>query len=205
MFIVLRRFTMVLTISIEFFMYNQRHDWQVIGSVAVMLSGAVVAAATDLSFNLFGYAALLLNDLFTAAYLVMVKNSDVAKQLDTTSLLSYNAFVSIVPLAAAGFSTGEWHRALEFPVPMSIGFGVTALAATCLGLSISHSTFVCTRYNEPLTTSVAGNFKNIAMTVAGMLAFGDFIYEWKNMTGICISMAGAIWYAYYRATHRPAS
>ena len=28
-----------------------------------------------------------------------------------------------------------------------------------LGLSINHSTFVCTRYNEPLMTSVAGNLK----------------------------------------------
>ena len=34
------------------------------------------------------------------------------------------------------------------------------LAASCmLGLSINHSTFVCTRYNDPLTTSVAGSIK----------------------------------------------
>ena len=34
------------------------------------------------------------------------------------------------------------------------------LAASCmLGLSINHSTFVCTRYNDALTTSVAGSAK----------------------------------------------
>ena len=35
----------------------------------------------------------------------------------------------------------------------------TLAATAMLGLSINHSTFVCTRYNEPLMTSVAGNLK----------------------------------------------
>jgi len=39
------------------------------------LSGALIAAATDLSFNPRGYAAVLCNDLLTSLYLIMVKNT----------------------------------------------------------------------------------------------------------------------------------
>lgn len=67
--------------------------------------------------------------------------------------------------------------------------------ASALGLSINHSTFVCTRINEPLMTSVAGNLKNAVMTVVGALAFPDFIFQPANATGLGLSMTGAIWYA----------
>lgn len=75
-----------------------------------------------------------------------------------------------------------------------------ALLSSCaLGLTINHSTFVCTRYNDPLTTSVAGNLKNIIMTGIGIFAFGDFFYHKFNALGIAISMVGAIWYATWSA------
>lgn len=67
--------------------------------------------------------------------------------------------------------------------------------ASALGLSINHSMFVCTRINEPLMTSVAGNLKNAVMTVVGALAFPDFIFDPANAAGLCLSMTGAIWYA----------
>lgn len=67
--------------------------------------------------------------------------------------------------------------------------------ASALGLSINHSTFVCTRINEPLMTSVAGNLKNAVMTIVGALAFPDFIFDPANASGLALSMTGAVWYA----------
>lgn len=72
---------------------------------------------------------------------------------------------------------------------------VTLLLSTVLGLTINHSTFICTRYNDPLTTSVAGSLKNIIMTLIGAVSFGDFKYAKWNVVGLGVSMAGAIWYA----------
>jgi len=54
---------------------------------------------------------------------------------------------------------------------------------------------VCTRFNDPLTTSVAGSVKNIAMTFIGAVAFGDFRFAPWNALGLGLSMAGAVWYA----------
>jgi solute carrier family 35 len=69
------------------------------------------------------------------------------------------------------------------------------LASSVLGLTINHSTFLCTRVNEPLMTSAAGNLKNVFMTVLGAIAFPDFIFSILNAAGLGLSMAGAIWYA----------
>ena len=72
---------------------------------------------------------------------------------------------------------------------------VTLMLSCVLGLTINHSTFICTRYNDPLTTSVAGSLKNIIMTLIGAVSFGDFVYAKWNVVGLGVSMAGAIWYA----------
>ena len=64
-----------------------------------------------------------------------------------------------------------------------------------LGLTVSHSTFVCTRVNDPIMTSTAGNLKNVIMTMIGAFAFGDFRFSIWNSVGLAMSMVGAIWYA----------
>lgn len=193
----------VITMILEYLFYQQHHDWQVTASVAVMMAGALIAAVTDLSFDLFGYTSLILNDILTAFYLILVKHLEIAKHLDSVTMLSYNALISILPLVATSVASGEMQRALVFPMPWSATFLITAAISVFMGLAISHSTFVCTRHNDPLTTSVAGNFKSVLMTGVGMIAFGDYIFEKWNMVGIAVSMAGMCWYSYHRATSQP--
>jgi solute carrier family 35 len=170
-----------------------------------MMVGALLAAATDLSFSVRGYAATLANDVCTAAYLVMLKRLPAARELDTLSLLYYNSLISLVPLALAAVATGELRAAAAFDGLGGMGFRVAFAACVCLGLSTSHSTYVCTRANEPLTTTVAGSFKNILMTAIGAFAFGDYAYEPLNAAGIALSMLGAIWYALHSALSKRAA
>lgn len=195
MFIALRRFTLFCTIILERFMMQKKHDRSTLGAVAVMIGGAVIAAATDLTFSLYGYTAVLGNDFLTALYLILVKNTPATAGLTTTGLLFYNAALSLPLLAIAVAVSPEPAGVLAYPDSASRGFRVTLLLSTVLGLSINHSTFICTRYNDPLTTSVAGSLKNIIMTLIGAVSFGDFKYAKWNVVGLGVSMAGAIWYA----------
>ena len=266
MFIVLRRFTMLLTIALEFCVFHKRHDWQVclprphfgtylcplalwhlsvpaltlaafcalpcaslcplvlwqqsvpcscrqpvaavgsitatfqvLASISVMVAGAVIAAATDLSFNAAGYFAVIINDFFTAGYLVMLKHFTPTKGMDSFSILFYNSLISVVPLLAATWALGDLQRIRAFDFSAGVPLQLTMAAAVSLGVTINHSTYVCTRANEPLTTSVAGSFKNILMTGVGMMAFGDYVFDSANLLGIAVSMIGAVWYAYYGA------
>ena len=72
---------------------------------------------------------------------------------------------------------------------------VSMTLSCILGLTVSHSTFVCTRVNDPIMTSTAGNLKNVIMTMIGAFAFGDFRFSVWNSIGLAMSMVGAIWYA----------
>ena len=67
---------------------------------------------------------------------------------------------------------------------------VVLLGTATLGITIHHSTFLCTRVNEPIMTMVAGQMKNIISTILGALIFSDFVFSWLNVTGLLISMIG---------------
>ncbi|EFN52887.1 hypothetical protein CHLNCDRAFT_26480, partial [Chlorella variabilis] len=157
--------------------------------------GALIAAATDLSFNPRGYAAVLCNDLLTSLYLIMVKNTPGTNGLSTTGMLFYNSMLSLPMLLCAVVLKGEPGGMAGYPMLWHRTFQMVLLASSALGLTINHSTFVCTRVNEPLMTSVAGNLKNAIMTIVGAFSFGDFIFEPWNAAGLTVSMAGAVWYA----------
>ena len=184
-------------------------------------AGAIIAALTDLTFNLRGYAAVIGNNFLTALYLIMVKTTPSSSGLTTTGLLFYNSALSLPLLAAALLLSGEPAGVLAFPRLRSVTFQASSLrfartsadkpaypsnqrirsklsaatqrallnslccktidvpssgescaqgtlaATAMLGLSINHSTFVCTRYNEPLMTSVAGNLKVFIVATEG--------------------------------------
>ncbi|KAL4440081.1 hypothetical protein ABPG75_003082 [Micractinium tetrahymenae] len=195
MFIALRRFTLLFTILLERYWLKKSHDWPTLSAMGIMIGGALMAAATDLSFNPRGYAAVLCNDLLTSLYLIMVKNTPGSNGLSTTGMLFYNSMLSLPMLLGAVALRGEPARLGSYPLLWDPQFQLVLLLASALGLSINHSTFVCTRVNEPLMTSVAGNLKNAIMTIVGAFAFGDFIFEPWNAAGLAVSMAGAVWYA----------
>ena len=199
MFIVLRRFTMVITIIIERSYFSASHDWQVLSSVGVMVGGALVAALTDLAFNFRGYISILSNDLLTSVYLIMVKNLPAAKTTDTYTLLYYNAMISMMPLAITSVILGDPARILAHPALTDGKFLFSVAAAIGLGLSVGDSQYLCTRINDPLTTSVSGSLKNILMTGIGIFAFGDYVYDRFNVLGILISIGGGFWYALHCA------
>lgn len=195
MFIALRRFTLLFTILLERYWLKKSHDWPTLSAMGIMIGGALMAAATDLSFNPRGYAAVLCNDLLTSLYLIMVKNTSASNGLSTTGMLFYNSMLSLPMLFGAVIVKGELTHMAEYPLLWHRTFQLVLLASSALGLTINHSTFVCTRINEPLMTSVAGNLKNAIMTIVGAFAFGDFIFEPWNAAGLTVSMLGAVWYA----------
>ncbi|KAK9847135.1 hypothetical protein WJX84_008518 [Apatococcus fuscideae] len=195
MFIALRRLTLLCTILLERFILNKVHENATLGAVVIMISGALVAAATDLTFNAYGYAAVLFNDFLTASYLIMVKNTPAASALTTTGLLFYNATLSLPLLMGAVWSSGEWDGLWAYPLLPNPEFLAILMSSCALGLTINHSTFLCTRVNDPLSTSVAGSLKNVLMTFIGIWAFGDFRWQMWNVCGLAISMGGAVWYA----------
>ena len=55
-----------------------------------------------------------------------------------------------------------------------------------LGMTVNHSTFVCTRVNEPLMTSVAGGWP--AGLVSGVGGFGAWRCRGEEAVAVCLDM-----------------
>jgi len=196
MFIALRRFTLITTIICEWVIYRKGQDLSTKVNVLIMVSGALIAALNDLSFNLYGYGAVLVNNVFTSLYLVFVKN--IRHDLTTTGLMFYNSMLSLPLLLVLLIASGQHESFLTYSMLTDTGFLVTLAMSCFLGLSINHSTFLCTKTNDPLTTSVAGSLKNIFMTLFGAIAFGDFIFHPFNALGLAISLLGSCSYTYFK-------
>lgn len=71
-------------------------------------------------------------------------------------MLFYNSVLSLPLLGGVLLLRSEVWRVLAYPLLLSPQFQTALFLASAMGLTINHSTMVCTRVNEPLMTSVAG-------------------------------------------------
>eukprot|EP00884_Botryococcus_braunii_P020246 jgi/Botrbrau1/6905/Bobra.67_3s0024.1 len=195
MFIALRRFTLIFTIVLDYLLFRKAYDFITISSVSVMVGGALLAAVTDLTYNLKGYLAVFGNDICTALYLVLIRHTKEKASLSTLGMMFYTTGLGLPVVVGALILSKEPAGAAAYVLHGSGAFKGLLAMSLLLGFAVNHATFLCTFYNDPLTTSVMGNIKNIALTIIGAFAFGDFLYKFWNVLGLAVSMLGAIWYS----------
>ena len=118
--------------------------WDMNQPSACESAGAVVAAATDLTFSLYGYVAVVLNNFLTALYLIMVKNSPTTSGLTTTGLLGYNAALSLPLLTAALALSNEPRQISLYPGFRWRGYQVSSLSCLIQVCLLSRSTVSAT-------------------------------------------------------------
>ena len=138
-------------------------DWHDGGGARTvcLCAGAIIAALTDLTFNLYGYAAVIANNFLTALYLIMVKTTPSSSGLTTTGLLFYNSALSLPLLGVALAVSREPAGVLAFPRLHSISFqvhvysAVAGLACICILRGCCHgSEATCAFGRAPTPGSV---------------------------------------------------
>ncbi|XP_056448257.1 UDP-N-acetylglucosamine/UDP-glucose/GDP-mannose transporter isoform X4 [Gadus chalcogrammus] len=73
MFTVLRKFTILITMIMEVFVLRKTFSQNLVYSVVAIVVGTLIAASSDLAFDIEAYTFILLNDFFTAANNVYTK------------------------------------------------------------------------------------------------------------------------------------
>ncbi|XP_044302518.1 UDP-N-acetylglucosamine/UDP-glucose/GDP-mannose transporter isoform X2 [Varanus komodoensis] len=181
MFTVLRKFTIPLTLLLEVVVLGKRYPLNIIISVTAIILGAFIAAGSDLTFSLEGYASVLLNDFFTAANGVYTKQKIDPKELGKYGVIFYNACFVVIPTVLICVFTGDFQQ---------------FLLSCLLGFLLIYSTVLCSHYNSALTTTVVGALKNVSIAYIGMLVGGDYIFSLLNFIGLNICMAGGLTYSF---------
>jgi solute carrier family 35 len=196
MFAALRRFSILMTMFLEFYIIKVRPSTAVQMSVYGMIGGALLAASDDLSFNLEGYTMITLTNIFTAANGVFVKKKLSGSDLGTYGLMFYNSLVMFVPAITVTWLIGDLESAFNFDQWNNPIFVIQFLLSCIMGFVLNYSTVLCTQHNSALTTTIVGCLKNVSITYIGMFIGGDYIFSWLNCIGINVSVFASLIYTY---------
>jgi solute carrier family 35 protein len=196
MMVLLRRASILMTMLLEKWMLNSQPSKTIQLSVGLMLSGALVAALGDLSFNMIGYIVIFFNDLFTALNGVIMKRTAEEYRKSKMTVLFLNSLLSAIGVSIFILLVpGELQRVQKFDMWSNNGFVVYLVFASLMGSVLNLAIFLCTSTNSALTTTVVGCLKNVLTSYLGMFIGGDYIFSWLSFLGINLSIAGSLIYA----------
>ncbi|XP_041792727.1 UDP-N-acetylglucosamine/UDP-glucose/GDP-mannose transporter isoform X3 [Chelmon rostratus] len=203
MFTVLRKFTILMTMILEVYILKKTFPKRLVYSVVAIVLGAMVAASSDLAFDVEGYTFILLNDAFTAASSVYTKKKLDIEGLGKYGVLFYNALIIIIPTLLASAFTGDLHEAVTFEGWFKATFIFCFLMSCFMGFVLMYSIVLCSYYNSALTTTVVGAIKNVAVAYIGIFVGGDYLFSWTNFLGLSICMSGGLVYSYLTFSTKP--
>ncbi|WMV42625.1 hypothetical protein MTR67_036010 [Solanum verrucosum] len=195
-----------------------------ITSVVIIVFGAFVAGARDLSFDFYGYAIVFLSNITTAIYLATIA------RIGSVFSLSCNLFTlisfldlsntSINPGKSSGLNSfglmwcngivcgpfllvwtlirGDLALTMDFPYLFSPGFLVVMLMSCILAFFLNYSIFLNTTLNSAVTQTICGNLKDLFTISLGWFIFGGLPFDLLNVLGQLLGFVGSGLYAYYK-------
>ena len=220
MFTALRRFSILMTMWLEWYIIGNKPTKSVLITVGMMVGGAVIASMYDIAFDTWGYSMVFANNIFTALNGVFMKKALSSTNLKNNKLgvLFYNSLFSALVMlvyfsgqdlytrysnATHGFADdsalmqSSLKEVLQFEGWSNPWFLILFIVAAFLGSVLNYSIFLCTSFNSALTTAVIGCLKNVITSYLGMIFFTDFNFSWPNFIGINISIIGSLLYTKY--------
>ncbi|AQK72604.1 Nucleotide/sugar transporter family protein [Zea mays] len=196
MYTTLRRTTVVFTMTMEYFLAKQKHTPPIIGSVALIVFGAFVAGARDLSFDARGYAIVFVANITTAVYLATINRIGKSSGLNSFGLMWCNGLVCGPSVLFLTYIQGDLKRTMEFPYLHSLGFQVVLLFSCILAFLLNYTIFWNTILNSALTQSMCGNLKDFFTVGIGWVLFGGLPFDLLNVIGQGLGFLGSGLYAY---------
>ena len=202
MYTTLRRTTVLFVMGLEYLISRKTSSLSIKLSVCLMIGGALIAGVHDLNFDLLAYVIVVVYNVCTALYLVLINHVSTgekllpaAHRLDKYDFMFYNNLISIPLLVAIIAATGETEAALASPHWTNVGFLVSLVASSSLAFVLNYAIFWNTAVNSALTQTVSGQAKDVVVVALGFVLFSDAHFDPLNLLGVVVGFAGSIFYA----------
>ncbi|EDV26881.1 uncharacterized protein TRIADDRAFT_22544, partial [Trichoplax adhaerens] len=199
MYTVMKRLGLLMNLILSVILLSKIPSVMVCFSIALIITGCVVAGMHDLSSHIFGYVNALISVVSQSIYLTLVERAGARTEFSTSSILYLNTVNCLPFQILIAIITGEIYQAttnvLLFNVLLLIIQAVFFFAAG-LGCLLNYSLFLCTTVNSALTTSIVGVIKGLVTTIIGFFTFGGVPATTFTVAGVSINMIGAILYTY---------
>ncbi|KAJ7956731.1 UDP-sugar transporter like [Quillaja saponaria] len=196
MYTTLRRTTVAVTMIVEYLLTGQKHSPFVIGSVGIIVVGAFVAGARDLSFDSYSYSIVFVANLCTAIYLASIARIGKSSGLNTFGLMWCNGLICGPLLLLWTSFRGDLEVTLNFPYLFTPGFQALMLLSCVMAFLINYFVFLNTTLNSALTQTICGNLKDLFTIGLGWLLFGGLPFDLLNVLGQSLGFLGSCLYAY---------
>jgi len=172
-------------------------------SVVVIVAGAIIAGAGDITFDLLAYVMACGSCFAQAAYLIYVAKTGAEKDLNSFGLLFYNSLLAIPFVALIAYVNDEFTLVSEYTNLWDAKFQFCLIVNLALGSLLNYSMFLCTTVNSPLTTTIVGHVKT-ALSLGISLMFMDVHVTLMNAIGLSINMFGGLWYSHIKYSEQQA-
>ncbi|XP_058779585.1 UDP-N-acetylglucosamine transporter UGNT1-like isoform X2 [Vicia villosa] len=196
MYTTLRRTTVAFTMVMEYFLSGKKHSICVLGSVGIIIVGALVAGARDLSFDAYAYSVVFIENMCKAVYLASISRVGKASGLNIFGLVWSNVLICGPILFFWSLLRGDLQSTLNFPYLLYPGFQVVMVLSCAFTFFINYIVVLNTTVNSALTQAICGNLKDVFTSGFGWILFGGLPYDLFNVVGQSLGFFGSCLYAY---------
>ncbi|XP_076937850.1 UDP-N-acetylglucosamine transporter UGNT1-like [Bidens hawaiensis] len=196
MYTTLRRTTVAFTMVVEYVLVRQKYSRYIIGSVGIIIFGAYIAGARDLSFDAYAYAIVFSANICTAIYLASIARIGKSSGLNSFGLMWCNGIICTPILLLWTWVSGDIQVTANFSYLSSVGFQVVMLLSCVLAFLLNYAVFLNTTLNSALTQTICGNLKDLFTIGLGWILFGGLPFDCLNVVGQSLGFLGSCTYAY---------
>ncbi|OQS03083.1 hypothetical protein THRCLA_21243 [Thraustotheca clavata] len=195
MYLVLRRLTTFKVMLMEILILKKAIPDCMKASLLITATGSLLAGFNDATSDGYGYVLVIVQNCLTSLTLILSKKTPL-EPLTMVYLNSITSGIILVPIAMHFECQKVVLFVQQVPDPFIFGCLFILMSVICLVYQLAIQ--ICTTRTSALATSVTGNIKDLASTLAGYCLFTDVVALPLNVFGVLISFVGAYSFSYFK-------
>jgi len=192
---VFKNLTNIFIVAGDWYYHGEKVTCLIIISFGVMLVGAIMAAWTDIEFNILGYFWMAANCLSTAGYVLYMRHATQSIKLSRWAMVFYNNLLSVPSMLLLATFKRELLILSSKPELWTLPFLFTNLFTGVVGFSLNLASLWCVGNTSATTYAIVGSLNKIPVSLLGFLLFSAPI-TLQGATYIGMSMLGGFLYSY---------